>query len=245
MGARVAGITDQVGRANGHSFTVPSRPLAFALEVLKCFCLCPTELLLSGKLSEYGVFVPFSADHEGRFLSHVVSGPAASGSSASGRPPLPPSPPSSRHRVARSPSVPAGEPAGKYSIYFNVTIFGKEFHLGLKPNRRLVVPGAFTQWQEDFGEFSREPLRQECVFTGSITGMPGTAVAISNCDGLVRTGLPALRLCLLAAPARHGLRPASLVSWFGIPVGCVLRSGPKPGTGAASRSTLALHWSPA
>ncbi|XP_072484791.1 A disintegrin and metalloproteinase with thrombospondin motifs 14 isoform X1 [Notamacropus eugenii] len=142
------------------------------------------ELLLSGKLSEYGVFVPFSADHEGRFLSHVVSGPAASGSSASGRPPLPPSPPSSRHRVARSPSVPAGEPAGKYSIYFNVTIFGKEFHLGLKPNRRLVVPGAFTQWQEDFWEVSREPLRQECVFTGSITGMLGTAVAISNCDGL-------------------------------------------------------------
>uniref|UniRef100_A0A4X2LBK7 ADAM metallopeptidase with thrombospondin type 1 motif 14 n=1 Tax=Vombatus ursinus TaxID=29139 RepID=A0A4X2LBK7_VOMUR len=140
--------------------------------------LCPTELLLSGKLSEYGVFVPFSVDHEGRFLSHVVSGPAASGNT-----------PSSRHRVARSPSIPTAEPAGpgpagKYSIYFNVTIFGKEFHLGLKPNRRLVVPGAFTQWQEDFWEFSREPLHQECVFTGSITGMPGTAVAISNCDGL-------------------------------------------------------------
>uniref|UniRef100_A0A4X2LBC1 ADAM metallopeptidase with thrombospondin type 1 motif 14 n=1 Tax=Vombatus ursinus TaxID=29139 RepID=A0A4X2LBC1_VOMUR len=97
--------------------------------------LCPTELLLSGKLSEYGVFVPFTSGNS-------------------------------------------------YSIYFNVTIFGKEFHLGLKPNRRLVVPGAFTQWQEDFWEFSREPLHQECVFTGSITGMPGTAVAISNCDGL-------------------------------------------------------------
>ncbi|XP_051829822.1 A disintegrin and metalloproteinase with thrombospondin motifs 14-like [Antechinus flavipes] len=147
------------------------------------------QLLLSGKLSDYGVFVPFSADPHGRFLSHVVSGPAASRSGAFGRPPPSPATPSSRHRVARSPAVAAGEPAGprpagKYSIYFNVTIFGKEFHLGLKPKQRLVAPGAFAQWQEDFWELSRQPLQQDCVFTGSITGMPGTAVAISNCDGL-------------------------------------------------------------
>lgn len=99
--------------------------------------------------------------------------------------------------MARSPLLPRGatpqpDRVGRYSLYFNVTVFGEELHLRLRPNRRLVVPGASAEWQEDFQELFRQPLRQECVYTGSVTGMPGAAVAISNCDGLVR-GKPFLK----------------------------------------------------
>lgn len=155
-------------------------------------CLPPTELRLSGKLSDYGVTVPCSTDFRGRFLSHVVSGPAVAskGSVVMDRPPLH----SSHLRVARSPLHPEGETlqsgqAGRHFLYFNVTVFGKELHLCLRPNRRLVVPGASVEWQEDFRELFHQPLQQECVYTGGVTGMPGAAVAISNCDGLVRDSL--------------------------------------------------------
>ncbi|XP_009944697.1 PREDICTED: A disintegrin and metalloproteinase with thrombospondin motifs 14, partial [Leptosomus discolor] len=140
-------------------------------------------LLLSGKLSEYGVIVPFSADCWGRFLSHVVSGDAAVGISEAA---CPPAPRPSHHRVPRSPldESPQHRGAGGRLLYFNVTVFGKELHLRLRPNRRLVPLGAMAEWQEDFEVLFREPLQQRCLFTGDISGMPGAAVAISNCDGL-------------------------------------------------------------
>ncbi|XP_075615070.1 A disintegrin and metalloproteinase with thrombospondin motifs 14 isoform X5 [Balearica regulorum gibbericeps] len=142
------------------------------------------ELLLSGKLSEYGVIVPFSADSRGRFLSHVVSGDAAVGI---GQAACPSAPRPSRRRVPRSPldESPRLRGAGGRLLYFNVTVFGKELHLRLRPNRQLVPPGAVAEWQEDFEVLFREPLRQRCLFTGDISGMPGATVAISNCDGLV------------------------------------------------------------
>ncbi|NXY08542.1 ATS14 metalloproteinase, partial [Pteruthius melanotis] len=138
------------------------------------------ELLLSGKLSEYGVIVPFSTDCRGRFLSHVVSGNAATGLGQPACPPDP-SPSPSRRRVPRSPP---DESPQRRLLYFNVTVFGKELHLRLRPNRRVVTPGAVAEWQEDFEVLFREPLQQRCLFTGDISGMPGAAVAISNCDGL-------------------------------------------------------------
>lgn len=149
------------------------------------------ELLLSGKLSEYGVIVPFSTDCRGRFLSHVVSGDAAAGL---GQPACPPDPDAfpSRRRVPRSPP---DEPPQRRLLYFNVTVFGKELHLRLRPNRRLVPPGAVAEWQEDFEVLFREPLQQRCLFTGDISGMPGAAVAISNCDGLVSWRLAEWFVC--------------------------------------------------
>lgn len=148
------------------------------------------ELLLSGKLSEYGVIVPFSTDCRGRFLSHVVSGDAAAGL---GQPACPLA--LSRRRVPRSPP---DESPQRRLLYFNVTVFGKELHLRLRPNHRLVPPGAVAEWQEDFEVLFREPLQQRCLFTGDISGMPGAAVAISNCDGLVSWSVGGA-LCVLPA----------------------------------------------
>ncbi|XP_064450837.1 A disintegrin and metalloproteinase with thrombospondin motifs 14 isoform X1 [Mirounga angustirostris] len=148
------------------------------------------ELRLSGKLRDYGVTVPCSTDFRGRFLSHVLSGPAAASAGSAGAEGVPPPQShSGRLRAARSLLRQEGatlQPGrvGRPSLYFNVTVFGEELHLRLRPNRRLVVPGATVEWQEDFRELFRQPLRRECVYTGDITGMPGAAVAISNCDGL-------------------------------------------------------------
>ncbi|XP_060055680.1 A disintegrin and metalloproteinase with thrombospondin motifs 14 isoform X3 [Erinaceus europaeus] len=173
----------------------PLRALLSCLLPLHC-ALCTAagsrnpELHLSRKLSDYGVTVPCSTDFRGHFLSHVVSGPAAArtDSQAVDGPPASLSYPA-HLRVVRSPLRPEGTTqkrgrVGRYSLYFNVTVFGEELHLRLRPNGRLVVPGASVEWQEDFRELFRQPLRQECIYTGGITGMPGAAVAISNCDGL-------------------------------------------------------------
>uniref|UniRef100_A0A667XKX3 ADAM metallopeptidase with thrombospondin type 1 motif 14 n=1 Tax=Myripristis murdjan TaxID=586833 RepID=A0A667XKX3_9TELE len=109
-------------------------------------CECDSHLTLSvpseklsGKLSEYGLIVPFSTDSHGRKGAH---------------------------------------------LFFNVTVFGKELHLRLRANRRLVAPGAFAEWQEDFEEKAKEHIHGDCVFTGDVTDMPEASVAISNCDGL-------------------------------------------------------------
>lgn len=95
-------------------------------------------------------------------------------------------------------------------------MFGKEFHLRLHPNNRLVAPGAMVEWHDEvegFGNVSdstggnastganqtehtemerilrRELLKTDCTFIGDITDVPGATVAINNCDGLVSAPL--------------------------------------------------------
>ncbi|XP_051967980.1 LOW QUALITY PROTEIN: A disintegrin and metalloproteinase with thrombospondin motifs 14-like [Xyrauchen texanus] len=125
---------------------------------------------LSGKLSEFGLIVPFSTDARGRFVSHVLSARASS---------------TGRKRVPRdAPATSHAAPNGQ-QLFFNVTVFGKELHLRLRANRRLVAPGAAVHWQEDFHEQATERMHGDCVFTGDVTDMPNASVAISNCDGLI------------------------------------------------------------
>lgn len=128
-------------------------------------------------------------DAEGRFLSHGVS----AGRVAGGQ---------SRRRWRRDVGIGTDEweePKGEHvayreRLYYNVTIFGREFHLRLHHNARLVAPGAKMEWQDDSDSTRHtEPLHDECLYVGDITDTPGATVAISNCDGLVseQTVLPA------------------------------------------------------
>ncbi|XP_062859444.1 A disintegrin and metalloproteinase with thrombospondin motifs 14 [Trichomycterus rosablanca] len=128
---------------------------------------------LSGKLSDFGLVVPFSTDSLGRYVSHRLS---------SGPGPSSPSSPSGRRRIARSAHF-TPHASSRY-LFFNVTVFGKELHLRLRANRRLVAPGAFAEWHEDFEEKEKERIHGDCVFTGDVSDMPDASVAISNCDGL-------------------------------------------------------------
>ncbi|XP_068442265.1 A disintegrin and metalloproteinase with thrombospondin motifs 2-like isoform X2 [Clinocottus analis] len=131
-------------------------------------------------LGEYGLVRPISVDAEGRFLSHAVSASRMAGGQ-------------SRRRRRREVGVgndewegPKGEPmALRQKLYYNVTIFGREFHLRLRHNARLVAPGAKMEWHDDSDSTRHsEPLHDECLYVGDIKDTPGASVAISNCDGL-------------------------------------------------------------
>lgn len=137
-------------------------------------------------LGEYGLVRPVSVDAEGRFLSHAVSAEHLAG----GQP---------RRRWRRE--VQAGNDewegpnaeeedqasaAHQEKLYYNVTVFGREFHLRLRHNTRLVAPGAKMEWHDDSDSIRHtEALHHDCMYVGDITDTPGTTVAISNCDGLV------------------------------------------------------------
>lgn len=149
-------------------------------------------------LGEYGLVRPMSVDAEGRFLSHAVS----AGRVAGGQP---------RRRQRREVGVGNDEWEGPSSVkedqelvtrqerlYYNVTVFGREYHLRLRHNARLVAPGAKMEWRDDKDSTRHsEPLHDECLYVGDITDTPGATVAISNCDGLVsgQLVLPVLLSC--------------------------------------------------
>ncbi|XP_054647448.1 A disintegrin and metalloproteinase with thrombospondin motifs 2-like isoform X2 [Dunckerocampus dactyliophorus] len=138
-------------------------------------------------LGEYGLVRPMSVDAEGRFLSHAVS----AGRMTGGQP---------RRRQKREVGGgneewegPRGVDEGqdpepvdrRERLYYNVTVFGREFHLRLRHNARLVAPGAKIEWRDDNDSTRHfETLQDECLYVGDITDTPGATVAISNCDGL-------------------------------------------------------------
>uniref|UniRef100_A0A4W3HEC4 ADAM metallopeptidase with thrombospondin type 1 motif 2 n=1 Tax=Callorhinchus milii TaxID=7868 RepID=A0A4W3HEC4_CALMI len=131
----------------------PQTVVYFFSLILHCFP--PTSLSL--------YLIPRCTDGEGRFLSNLVST-------------------SGRSRWRREVGSSQHEPSNG-QLYYNVTVFGQEWHLRLKLNSRLVAPGAMVEWQEG-NTTHTEPLRGDCVYSGDITDVPGASVAISNCDGL-------------------------------------------------------------
>uniref|UniRef100_A0A668UB74 ADAM metallopeptidase with thrombospondin type 1 motif, 3 n=2 Tax=Oreochromis aureus TaxID=47969 RepID=A0A668UB74_OREAU len=146
------------------------------------------EEQLKSRLKEYGLVTPFSTDSHGHYLSHLLSA-------------------THKQRVKRE-VLENGETEQR--LFFNITAFGKEFHLRLRPNSRLVAPGAMVEWHDEVPGFGnggagndssvganqtestngterilrRELLKTDCTFTGDITDVPGASVAINNCDGL-------------------------------------------------------------
>uniref|UniRef100_A0A669F9V8 ADAM metallopeptidase with thrombospondin type 1 motif, 2a n=1 Tax=Oreochromis niloticus TaxID=8128 RepID=A0A669F9V8_ORENI len=115
-------------------------------------------------LSEFAIIRPIRTDSEGRFLSGSISAHQL-------------------HRRKRH--APSAE------LFYNVTAFGQELHLHLHPNSRLVAPNATMEWEES-GQRHFQPIEDTgCFYTGTVSNMEGTSVAISNCDGLagmIRTG---------------------------------------------------------
>ncbi|TSO15260.1 A disintegrin and metalloproteinase with thrombospondin motifs 2 [Bagarius yarrelli] len=112
---------------------------------------------------------PVLSDAQGRFLSHAVSASAARGQF--------------RRRWRREAETAVKPQGDGERLYYNVTVFGREFHLRLHPNTRVVAPGAKMEWQTPDGT-SSEALNTDCLYVGDITGIQGASVAISNCDGL-------------------------------------------------------------
>ncbi|XP_053321343.1 A disintegrin and metalloproteinase with thrombospondin motifs 2-like isoform X2 [Spea bombifrons] len=120
--------------------------------------------LLLEKIEAYSLVTPISTDSKGNFLSHVVSK-------------------SDKTRFQRDTDH-VNQEQEDHNIYYNVTIFGREFHLRLRKNSKLVAPGATIEWEDDSNVTITEPLHRNCLYVGDITDLPNASVAISNCDGL-------------------------------------------------------------
>uniref|UniRef100_A0A8C7FAY9 ADAM metallopeptidase with thrombospondin type 1 motif, 3 n=1 Tax=Oncorhynchus kisutch TaxID=8019 RepID=A0A8C7FAY9_ONCKI len=120
-------------------------------------------LRLRSRLREYGLITPISTDSHGHFLSHLLSA-------------------NHKQRVKREVGSEGSEQAND-RLFFNITVFGREFHLRLRPNDRLVSPGAMVEWH-DQRILRRRLLKTDCTFIGDITDVKGASVAINNCDGL-------------------------------------------------------------
>lgn len=80
---------------------------------------------------------------------------------------------------------------GEAELFYNVTVFGREIHLRLHPNSHLVAPGATMEWWAESGHKSSQPIAdRRCFYTGEVSDVEDTSVAISNCDGLVGVTTP-------------------------------------------------------
>lgn len=67
-----------------------------------------------------------------------------------------------------------------------MSMFGRELHLRLQPNAHLVAPRASMEWWDESGHKSSQPIEDtRCFYTGQVSNLEDTSVAISNCDGLV------------------------------------------------------------
>ncbi|XP_012886345.1 PREDICTED: A disintegrin and metalloproteinase with thrombospondin motifs 2 [Dipodomys ordii] len=121
--------------------------------------------------------VPVRTDAQGRLVSHVVS-LAAAGAGVRAR----------RAAPLQTSGFPEGsgeEDPGRHHVFYNVTVFGRDLHLRLRPNARLVAPGATVEWQEESGATRVEPLLGSCFYVGDVAGLAkASSVALSNCDGL-------------------------------------------------------------
>ncbi|XP_051793849.1 A disintegrin and metalloproteinase with thrombospondin motifs 2-like [Acanthochromis polyacanthus] len=140
-------------------------------------------------LSEFAVIRPIRTDSEGRLLSDSAHHagrrrrhapfPENTGSNnwiymdQSQQAPPPLSGPRWRGRSHR-----------EEELFYNVTVFGQQLHLRLQPNARLVAPAATMEWEES-GRLHSQPIGDtDCFYTGTVSDMEDTSVAISNCDGL-------------------------------------------------------------
>nr|XP_019569264.1 PREDICTED: A disintegrin and metalloproteinase with thrombospondin motifs 2-like [Rhinolophus sinicus] len=119
--------------------------------------------------------VPVRTDAQGRLVSHVVSAATAQAGVRA-----------RRAAPVQTPGFTGGseeDPGGR--LFYNVTVFGRDLHLRLRPNARLVAPGATVEWQDESGATRVEPLLGTCLYVGDVAGLTeDSSVALSNCDGL-------------------------------------------------------------
>jgi thrombospondin motif-containing protein 2 len=154
--------------------------------------------------------VPVRTDAQGRLVSHVVSATARAGGRTRRAAPV---------QTSGFPGDIEEDPGSR--LFYNVTVFGRDLHLRLRPNARLVAPGATVEWQSETGATRVEPLLGTCLYVGDVAGLTTpSSVALSNCDGLVSIlSFPLLLSVLALTWAREagdlvqGLRPRTFCAF--------------------------------
>lgn len=161
------------GDGGGRRGTQPAVEGSEVPEALTPFPVAGEHL---GHGAERILAVPVRTDAQGRLVSHVVSAAVAQEGVRT-----------RRAVPVQTPDFPGdseGDPGGR--LFYNVTVFGRDLHLRLRPNARLVAPGATVEWQGESGATRVEPLLGTCFYVGDVAGLTeASSVALSNCDGLV------------------------------------------------------------
>ncbi|ETE64029.1 hypothetical protein L345_10204, partial [Ophiophagus hannah] len=136
-----------------------------------------TQETTKHSLKPYALTIPVRSSADGSYISNFVS---------------------VRHprRLIRDVS-----PSQPKELYFNVSAFGREFHLRLRPNTRLVAPGAVVEWYEDSPSiyngteevhqdqgkgvterlWKKESLWTNCAYVGDLNESQQVMVKASEC----------------------------------------------------------------
>ena len=77
-------------------------------------------------------------------------------------------------------------------IHYHIPFNNERFHLELKPNDNLMISGLEVEWRSG----KRSPAASGCHFIGSVRNYTKSAVAISNCRGLVSNVIPVTFMCI-------------------------------------------------
>lgn len=127
-------------------------------EPFKCF-----SIVFSSLVPEYNVVHPVQVDEEGAFVSHELSYP--------------------RIRIRRS----SDEVDHREEVHYKVSAFGNDFHLHLQRNRRLLAPDFKVEVIGKNARVMKRHTLENCHYVGKLKARSTSTVAISNCQGLVRT----------------------------------------------------------
>lgn len=113
---------------------------------------------------EYHVVHPTQVDEEGAFVSHELTFP----------------------RIRRRRTADEND---NEQVHYKVSAFGSDLHLHLKRNKRLLAPNFKVEVIGRQGRVLKRHSLENCHYVGRLKDRSSTAVAISNCEGLVSTQL--------------------------------------------------------
>ena len=69
--------------------------------------------------------------------------------------------------------------------YYNIKAFGMSLHLNLSKNEELMAPGMTVEKHEN-GTITQEDVPKNTFYRGHVASQPGSLVALSNENGLVK-----------------------------------------------------------
>ena len=110
---------------------------------------------------EYDVALPYKATKEGEFASYSLN----------------------PHRMKRSLDDNDEDDA---VYHYKINFLGKRLHLHVKQNTKFMAPDLQLETRDQEGKPIRRPVSKSTFLTGKVASDPGSLVALSVSDGLVR-----------------------------------------------------------
>lgn len=116
-------------------------------------------------MPEYEVISPFQADEAGQFITHAL------------------------HKYSRTKRT-----IGKPTFHFyNMKAFGLSLHLNVTEAKPILAPGTIVETTHENGSKTYHTPPKNAFYNGRVVSQPGSVVAISNQDGLVRIRMNGLK----------------------------------------------------